>query len=236
MNGSYPPAVFFDLDDTLIAHTESSQASWQQVFDIFSAQFDGPARERTLAAILEFSVWFWSDSLRHKRGRQDLRSARREIVTGAFHGLKIDDPPLSIRLADAFSDRREAAIGLFPNVIQTLNCLRQQGLKLGLVTNGDSKGQRYKIDKFGLAPFFDAIQIEEEVGMGKPEPGVYELALRTLQIGPSEAWMVGDNLVWDIEAAQQAGLHAVWADYDRKGLPADSLIHPDRTIHSLSEL
>jgi len=236
MNGSYPPAVFFDLDDTLIAHTESPQASWQQVFDLYSAQFDSPARDRTLAAILEYSGWFWSDSFRHKRGRQDLRKARREIVSGAFLALQIDDSQLSITLADSFSDRREAAIGLFPHVIETLNCLRDQGLKLGLVTNGDSKGQRFKIDKFSLAPFFDAIQIEEEVGMGKPEPGVYELALRTLQVGPSEAWMVGDNLVWDIEAAQQAGLHAVWADYDRKGLPADSRILPDRTIHSLLEL
>jgi len=236
MNGSYPPAVFFDLDDTLIAHSESPPASWQQVFDSYSAQFDGPARERTLAAILEYSGWFWSDPLRHRRGRMDLRKARREIVSGAFLALKIDDSPLSNRLADSFSDRREVAIGLFPHVIQTLNCLREQGLKLGLVTNGESKGQRYKIDKFSLAHFFDTIQIEEEVGMGKPEPGVYELALRTLQVGPSEAWMVGDNLVWDIEAAQHAGLHAVWADYDRKGLPVDSRILPDRIIHSLSEL
>jgi putative hydrolase of the HAD superfamily len=236
MNGSPPRAVFFDLDDTLIAHTETPRASWQEVFVLYSSRFDALLREKLLAAIFEYSQWFWSDQVRHKRGRQDLRSARREIVAGAFLAQKIDDPLLSVALADSFSIRREAAIGLFPHVIETLHCLRDQGLKLGLITNGESKGQRYKIDKFGLAPLFDVIQIEEEVGLGKPEPGVYELALRSFQLGPSDAWMVGDNLVWDIEAAQRTGLFAVWVDYDRQGLPADSRILPDRIIHSLLEL
>ncbi len=117
-----------------------------------------------------------------------------------------------------------------------MTCLRDLGIKIGLVTNGESKGQRYKIDRFGLAALFDLILIEEEAGLGKPEAGVYEMALQKLAVAPEEAWMIGDNLIWDIEASQKAGLKAVWMDRAGQGLPADTGIQPDRIIRSLAEL
>jgi hypothetical protein len=49
-----------------------------------------------------------------------------------------------------------------------------------LLTNGGSKGQRLKIDRFDLAPLFDAILIEGEVGFGKPDPRIYTKALEAL--------------------------------------------------------
>jgi putative hydrolase of the HAD superfamily len=236
MNASLPKAIIFDLDDTLITQTETSETSWREIFDLYAAHFEASNRQKTLEAILKSVRWFWSDPTRHKRGRLDLRKARREIVAGVFLAQKIDNPFLVVMLADSLSARREGAVALFPDVITTLTCLRGLGLKLGLVTNGESKGQRDKIDRFGLAALFDLIQIEEEAGIGKPEAGVYEMVLQKLAIVPEEAWMIGDNLIWDIEAAQKAGLKAVWIDRAGKGLPADTGIQPDRIIRSLAEL
>ncbi|MBC8060087.1 MAG: hypothetical protein H7Y18_05420 [Clostridiaceae bacterium] len=51
-----------------------------------------------------------------------------------------------------------------------------------------------------------------------------------------EVWMVGDNLVWDIEAPKKAGIFAVWNDYRRKELPKGSIIILDRIINDISEL
>ena len=48
--------------------------------------------------------------------------------------------------------------------------------------------------------------------------------------------MVGDNLEADVLGAQQVGIHAIWMDADRAGLPDGTTIRPDRIIGSLSEL
>lgn len=48
--------------------------------------------------------------------------------------------------------------------------------------------------------------------------------------------MIGDNLITDIRAAQQIGIHAVWVDAPGNGLPDGTTVRPDRIIRSLSEL
>ena len=61
-------------------------------------------------------------------------------------------------------------------------------------------------------------------------------ALATLGAEPRQAWMVGDNLEADILGAQQVGIHAIWMDAGRAGLPDGTAVRPDRIIHSLSQL
>ncbi len=233
---SRPNVVFFDLDSTLILQTEPSEATWRVACCLFEPELKPVPVERVVQAIMDRAGWYWSDPGRHKVGRSDLRAARRGIAVEAFRSVGLDDPALAEKVADVMSDRREGAMALIPGAVETLTCLRGLGTRLGLITNGDSKGQRYKIHTFGLEPYFDLIQIEGEAGLGKPEDGVYELALEKLGVSPAEAWMVGDDLVWDIQAAQKAGLHAIWVDYEKKGLPENSPILPDRIIHSLKEL
>ena len=235
MKTQLPKVILFDLDDTIISFSASSDTCWREVCALYAGGA-GIAPERLLAAILESSQWYWGDAARHKRGRLNLRQGRRNVVAGAFQSLKITGSNLANEIADAFSDRRETSISLFPGAVETLTSLRNRGIRLGLITNGDSEGQRRKINTFGLEPYFDCILIEGETGIGKPEPGVYELALQRLSIAPEEVWMVGDNLVWDIEAAQKAGILAVWVDFANRGLPADSPIQPDRMIRSIAEL
>lgn len=78
--------------------------------------------------------------------------------------------------------------------------------------------------------------IEEEVGVGKPDTRVFEIAMQKLGLGPEDVWMVGDNLVWDVEAPQKLGIYAVWNDFRKKGLPKNSIIIPNRIISEISEL
>ena len=117
-----------------------------------------------------------------------------------------------------------------------LETLRGRGIPLGLVTNGDVKFQRDKIERHALGPFFDVIVIESEFGVGKPDAAVYRHALETLGMPPAAVCMVGDHLVWDVDGAQRVGITGIWIDREAAGLPADSSIRPDRVIRSLSEL
>lgn len=54
--------------------------------------------------------------------------------------------------------------------------------------------------------------MEGELGFGKPDHRVYHLALDRLQLAPSEVWMVGDNLEWDVASPQELGIYSVWVD------------------------
>ena len=103
--------------------------------------------------------------------------------------------------------------------IPTLEALRARGVPLAMVTNGDASHQRRKIDRHDLERFFDVIVVEGEMGVGKPEEVVYRYALSKLGVKAEEAWMVGDNLEWDVLAPQRLGLRGVWVDAPGQGLP-----------------
>ena len=74
------------------------------------------------------------------------------------------------------------------------------------------------------------------MGFGKPDPRVFQLALDGLGVAASDAWCVGDNLVWDVGGAQALGIHGIWRDWRGLGLPDGSDVVPDRTVRSVVEL
>jgi putative hydrolase of the HAD superfamily len=125
---------------------------------------------------------------------------------------------------------------LFPGVPEALTALRERGVGLALVTNGDTSHQRRKIEAHGLARFFDVILIEGEFGAGKPHESVYRHALGALAAQPEQAWMVGDNLEWDVAAPQRLGLGAIWVDGEGRGLPPEHPVKPERIIRAFPEL
>jgi len=192
--------------------------------------------EKLLAAIDETRAWYWGDPERHRRGRLNLNRARREIVAAAFLKLNIDAPGVANEIADSYTLEREEAVRLFPGATDTLSRLRDRGIRLALITNGNAEAQRRKIDRFALAPLFDYILIEGEFGVGKPDESVYLHALKQLNANPGEAWMVGDNLEWEVAAPQRLGIRCIWIDPESSGLPESSDVSPDRIIRALSEL
>ena len=140
-------------------------------------------------------------------------------------------------IAEAFAARRRSVMPLFPDAVQVLTALRERGTPLGLVTNGDAREQRAKIERHDLARFFGAIVIEGEFGAGKPDAAVYRTALAGLGVAPGpEVWMAGDHLEFDVAGAQRLGLRAAWLDRPGLGVPAESGIRPDRILRELGEL
>jgi putative hydrolase of the HAD superfamily len=89
---------------------------------------------------------------------------------------------------------------------------------------------------FGLGRYFDRVLIEGELGVGKPHPRVYTIALATLACRPEEAWSIGDNLEWDVVGPQRLGIYGIWIDGRGKGWPAESAARPDRMVRSITDL
>jgi putative hydrolase of the HAD superfamily len=124
----------------------------------------------------------------------------------------------------------------FPGAIEAVKSFRANGVRLALVTNGSSEFQRRKIARFGLEPLFDHMVIEGEFGCGKPDGRVFRHTLEALRVDAADAWMIGDDLNRDVDGAQQAGIFAIWLDWEGHGLPASSAVRPDRIINSVAGL
>jgi putative hydrolase of the HAD superfamily len=232
-----PKAILFDLDDTIISFDGVADYAWEKICKSFIES------EKTSFNVIELleniskaRKWYWSDSERHKIGRMDMIKARREIVKVALNELYFFDEDKAYKMADNYSKLHEELICLFPKSMETLEKLSSLGVRMVLITNGTSEKQRGKINRFCLSGFFQYCFIEEEIGFGKPDTRIYEMALQKLNLKAEEVWMVGDNLVWDVEAPKKVGIFAIWNDFRRKGLPKDSTIIPDMIISDISEL
>lgn len=232
-----PVAILTDLDDTLISFDGVTRQAWNECYADFMARHrPGFTMDALREAVRAAGSWYWGDPVRHKTGREDIRCARREVVGIALATLGVEDRELVNDLADRYSDRHDELIHPYPNTLPTLDALKAAGVRLALITNGSSRGQRAKLTRFGLTDYFEHILIDQELGFGKPDIRVFEHALSLLKLTNRDAWMVGDNLVWDIEPPKTLGIHAVWHDWRRAGLPEDAKIRPDRIITDIGDL
>jgi putative hydrolase of the HAD superfamily len=231
-----PQAFLLDLDDTILDDTGGVVSCWREACVAHRSDMNGLEPDVVFEAIDKIREWYWSDPERHRIGRLDLAWARGEVVRLALAEIGVADPDLGTRIGNTYHALRDRGIKPFDDALDTVRWLRESGCRLALLTNGGSEGQRTKINRFALADLFDAILIEGEVGFGKPDPRIYIRALDTLGVEPAQAWMVGDNLEWDVAGPQREGIAGVWIDARGAGVPPDRTVKPDRIIGKLAEL
>ena len=226
-------AMLLDLDDTLLDYSGGVDGCWAGAC---ADAAGGMPQAPLVAALAETRRSFWSDPEHNRRRRVDMLGAWTSIATAALERCG-GDPRLGAAIAEAFAARRRAVMQLFPDAGRFLTALRDRGLPLGLVTNGDAREQRAKIERHGLAPFFGAIVIEGEFGAGKPDAAVYATALAALGVVPGpDVWMLGDHLEFDVAGPQRLGLRAAWLDRSGAGVPAGIGVRPDRVVRGLDEV
>ena len=100
---------------------------------------------------------------------------------------------------------------LLPGAIETLTTLKARGIKLAVVSNWDSL-LRGILDSLEISPLLDAIVLSGEVGVSKPDPEIYRIALSQLGVNANEAVHVGDSQENDLQAAQQVGIRTILID------------------------
>jgi 2-haloacid dehalogenase len=147
----------------------------------------------------------------------------------ALETLGIDDPQLRARLMDLY-----LSLDVFPEVPAMLQRLKTAGLKTAILSNGSPEMLDAAVKKAGIAEFLDAVLSVELVGVYKPHPKVYQLAVDRLAI-PAGAISFQSSNAWDAYAASAFGMRVVWCN--RYGQRPERLPgKPDREIASLAEL
>jgi putative hydrolase of the HAD superfamily len=173
--------------------------------------------------------------------RQPLHTARRRIVATAFAALATAGHPVPTEaigdaLADAYNTLHDEELSLFPDAHETLDQLKEWGVKLALITNRAAEPQRAKVVRFALEHRFDHIQIEGEHGFGSPrsEPTITRWKCSaSSRTRPGSSATISNGKSWHPNGL---GIYAIWYDGYGVGLPRNSAIRPDRIIRRLSEL
>lgn len=107
---------------------------------------------------------------------------------------------------------------LYADVPPLLDELKRRGVKLGIVSNFDSR-LRGVVGDLGLDRYGFSLTISSETRFAKPSPRIYRAALESLGAAPGETLFVGDRREQDYDGPRRAGLHALWLvrDGSRRG-------------------
>ena len=92
----------------------------------------------------------------------------------------------------------------------TLSALHTQGMRLGIVTNGEVQFQAPKIEQLSITQYLSTVVISEAVQVQKPDPRIFAHALAQIGCRASDTWFVGDHPVNDVLGAAAVGLRAIW--------------------------
>jgi len=163
----------------------------------------------------------------------------RAILAAVDSGLPARVPPEAMAaLVDAYAG---PALLVPPTVDEgarpALLRLRAEGLILALVSNTmrtPGATLRRVLDRFGLLDCFAHTTFSDEIGIRKPDPEIFALTLRAIQVDPSAAVHVGDDPVLDVAGARQAGLRAI--QVTTASLKALGAQRPDAVVPSLATL
>jgi len=109
-----------------------------------------------------------------------------------------------------------AKVSLYADAQELLPRLKENGLKIGLVTNGLQRDTNGILPKVGLQGFFDIVVVVDTLRKMKPDAEVFLYALEKMKVTPSEAIFVGDEMEADYEGAQKIGLKAFLIDREGK--------------------
>lgn len=226
-------AVLFDLDETLIPDEPVSRHAFHITAqgvtgDAAKAEALAQAAEQHAKALWKslppeaaaYAERIGHSALEGQWATYDLAVPAEAALDAAMARLRPETWRLALGDAGlqgdpSFLSRRwqalRARFPLYPDADEVLVQLAGR-VKLGIVTNGVSGLQRRKLNGCGLLHWFDAVAVSGEVGIGKPEPGIFEWTARQLGVPLSRCLMVGDNPERDVQGGLNAGLATVWID------------------------
>lgn len=121
---------------------------------------------------------------------------------------------------------------VYNDAVSTLQTLGEV-CKLGIISNAWPYLESL-LHLLGLWPYFESVIISAQVGLTKPNPAIYELALRTLGIPADQAIFV-DDIPQNVVAAERVGLKGLWLTRQSVVAPPPSYRHLTQ-IYSLKDI
>jgi putative hydrolase of the HAD superfamily len=152
------------------------------------------------------------------------------LLEWQFTHLGLDDAALKARIVAAFDAQVRPAATVNRAVLKALH---DRGLTLGVVSNACGNVP-VLCEDFGFAPFLSVTIDSRRVGVEKPDPAIFRLALEQLRLPAAQVLMVGDSYDRDILPAASLGMPTAWLR--TASAAADQPYQPDIAIERLADL
>lgn len=210
--------IFFDLDHTLWDFDRNSALAFARVFEKHAIQV--PVAD-FIAVYEPINFEYWKRFREERVSKQDLRRGRlidTFITFNQAYPLDIID-----MLAVAYIDELPGNNHLLDGATEILEYLAPN-YTLHIITNGFQEVQELKLKKSSIGHFFDTITSSEEVGVKKPNPLVFETALKKASARISESIMIGDTFEADILGAEGIGMKTLFYNYRKENIPSNYLL------------
>ncbi len=185
------------------------------VFDAYGTLFDvhsavGKQRHRLAEIADRFSALWRTKQLEYTWLRSlmghhiDFWQVTQDALDYAFDTFEIVDDALRQDLMDAYLQ-----LDCYPEVPSTLIQLKQLGLRTAILSNGSPTMLEAAVRNAGLMDLIDLNLSVEDVGIYKPDPRVYQLAVDKLGVTTSEISFQSSN-AWDAAGAASFGFQVAW--------------------------
>lgn len=244
-------AIFIDWDDTIGDFHGSAVDALRDIYEKHHLAELFPSFDAYYETYHEHNVGLWE-----QYGRGEVTKAflqRDRFLWPICHQMGIPTPddkftqkcqaPLCknplVRLADQMGEDFLAFTNKYfrvlPGAAELVRYLASK-YPLTVVSNGFVEVQYYKVEHSGLKDYFQHIVLSEEVGIQKPQPRIFEVALEKNGLCADEVLMIGDSYSSDIQGAKNAGIDQLWIS----PLPTSPLREEEKTatfiVHSLAEI
>jgi len=199
-------AVLFDAGNTvmLVNYTVVAQALAEEGFDV----------EEDRVREAEYRARVRLDPILARRNSTEAPEIFRTYIRFVCEGLEVEWGAATERAFQRIAEyNREHNLWNQPNpqARGVLERLQSRDLAVGMISNSDGSIERM-ITEQGLAPYFRFVLDSYVVGVEKPDPRIFEMALERAGVGPAEAIYVGDLYSIDVVGSRAAGLDAVLLD------------------------
>lgn len=198
-------AVFFDAGHTVIRPEPSIGRVYQGVTRRFGVEVEPERFESLMGPIFRRHMPAGSESS-DALDRALWKAVTSELQSKIPEMAGVEPQAWFEALYERFGEG--SAWKMYDDVPEVLRELRRRGLKLGIVSNWDSRLRRI-VGEIGLGALVDFVKISAEVGRRKPHRAIFEAALKEAGVRAEEALHVGDLETEDVKGAQGAGLGAV---------------------------
>lgn len=194
--------IIFDADETLFDFNKSEREAFKNTMIEFNMEYD---EDYHLKIYKEINSKLWKEIEAGSITQQQLKVERFKRLSVA---LDIDFDP--IEFANCYAKNLANSSHLYDESFSLVEDLHKNH-KLLMVTNGLTEIQDKRIRKSNIAKYFDDIIISEEVKVSKPDPKIFDIALKGIKdLDKSKILMIGDSLTSDIQGGINFGIDTCW--------------------------
>lgn len=223
--------IYFDLDRTIWDFETNARDTFQEIYEKYNLEKIFNTFDNFYDTYSEHNNLLWKE-YREGKIKKSLLSYKRFTLT--LEDFGVDDEELAKKIAFDYITISPTKKQLFPFAHETLDYLYKK-YKLYIITNGFNEVQFTKLKNSNLDQYFSKVFTSEGAGAQKPNPKIFENALKSVNARKKESIMIGDDLEADVLGAKKFGLDQVFFNPDKINHQVE-ITHEIASLKELQEI